>query len=1149
MPDLVPVEQTPLEVVACPHPFRLEQVRQRLEPGMSLQEILERVQPDPWLRSRALVWVNGEYVPQEAWATTWPLPGALIAIRVVPAGGVGRIIGGIFLAVAMLAASVFVPPLFPFAAGSFGAMLVGGLAALSVGIVGTLILNALIPPMSPTAPRLANLTGTSKRDEESPVYSLTGSQNRANLWGPIPKIYGRHRLKPFYGAETYTESLGNVQYLRMLFVWGFGPLKIEDLKIGETALSEFEGVELEHRNLIYNGVTYGDDPLTLYTNDIHEEALQIELKYQEYVVRTTKPGADEISIDITCPSGLYAIDQNGNMLSYSVVFVINARKTGTEEWAQITQISLNGSSRQTVRGGYRWKTKSGPTESWDIMVGRLTQNDDTFHISQSYWTALRTIKYSAPINFPHPIAITAMRIRATGRLNGVVDEFSGIATSILPDWDPATQTWVTRETQNPASCFRETLQGLQNQRPFPDSRVDLTRLQEWHEYCETEGWKYNRVADYKGSLQDRLAEIASAGRAALTVVDNRFSVIIDRPQEFAVGPAFTPRNSADFRSHVLYPDIPHAFRCPFLNENTDWQQDERIVLADGYQIDGLDAWGNSHPEYPPATVFEQIEFAGTTDPDLIFRRARYHLADVLLRREQHELTVGIEHLVAVRGDRVKLAHDVLLAGLTWGRVKSLIINPPGYLGGVTVDEICPMLQAGVSYAVRFRLGDNTTLLCNVVTVVGYNLELIFTSPISLTNPHPAEGDLFMFGPVGLEAIDCIIRSIQPTSNLHARLTLVPYDEAIYQADQGNIPAYDPKISQPSEWWVPVVGWVRSGGDALIRDTDGSWQSRILITLQRPAALDPAITQVEAQFWQTDSDIPPTTVLAPLDDLAVSLVPVEDKVSYSYRLRYVRRDGSQGPWTEVEQHTVEGKTAPPEDVTGFTVYQVQEFVSFVWTANPDLDIAGYELRFGNVGSTWEESELITTTTLATNFSTPLIPPGIWDFLIKAIDTSGNYSKAAARQTYRVVMFYHILANPQNYPLWAGTLINMLRNPLTCHLVPVDQALASGDNFDVFDNFVVNPYSTYGYEAPEIDLGTDGAARAWSLIYSNLGPGKTGTIEPTVQLDYRIENGSYDGFEDWVIGLFVGRYVKARVMHTSVNGDRIITDFQPVIDRSY
>jgi hypothetical protein len=41
------------------------------------------------------------------------------------------------------------------------------------------------------------------------------------------------------------------------------------------------------------------------------------------------------------------------------------------------------------------------------------------------------------------------------------------------------------------------------------------------------------------------------------------------------------------------------------------------------------------------------------------------------------------------------------------------------------------------------------------------------------------------------------------------------------------------------------------------------------------------------------------------------MPVEDGVEYNFQLRYIKTDNTVGPWTEVETHTVEGRTYTPE----------------------------------------------------------------------------------------------------------------------------------------------------------------------------------------------------------------------------------------------
>lgn len=1290
-----PLIKGELRVTACPHPFKMANQEYAFAPTLSLAQVLREVQPDALLRRRAHIWVNDTYIPPEKWESTYPEAGSEIDIRVVPGKKAARVIGMVFIAIAAIVVSVVTYGLLAGPAWGVWAGIVAGLAGMTVGIVGNLALNAIFPPAKPGGPgtlsalsspggMLGNMDSSS---QSSPTLSITGAQNKANLWGPVPFILGKFRVAPFFGARTYTESAGGDQFLRILVIWGFSPVQLEDLRIADTLLENYQGVEVEHRNLTLllsaqtiainvtaktltrtsgswlmegikagdtvtlggcttgannttylisnvtdlvltyttgtattteagNGaqtasITFGDNALTLYTVDIQEEALSIELEQNVDNVHTSEQDADELSIDIAC-NGLMGMTTSGGTYEMTVNFTVTYRETGTSgAWLTpdgtdgkgdpATAITMTGNTKSAVRGNLRWKAPA--RGQYDIKVKRLTAPDTIWTSSVSYWVALRTIKNEDPIDFPHPLAKTAMRIKASGQLNGTVDEFKGTLTSICPDWDADTQTWITRATQNPASLYRLVLQGVQNQKALANSRIDLLNLQYWHTYCTTQAWKFNKYIDYTATVDDLLREIAAAARSAFSRIDSKVGVIIDEPQAFTIGPAFTPRNilKDSFQSTITIVDRPHAFRCPFINEDMQYQHDERIVLADGYQIDGKDAWGNvseqssgalvigkrylitatqtnhfysgcqvgdiftaaatsaldgnNKVDWPPATIFEQLDLPGVTDPELIFRHARYHYAVATLRCETAQFGADIEWMVATRGDRIKFAHDTMLTGLSWGRVKTLVLetmgDPPvetGLLAGVTTDELLPM-EAGTDYVLRFRLADNTSLLCPIITAAGEPKEATFITPIAATEDWPAVGDLFLFGEAGLEAIDLIIKSIQPNSDLSATVVAEPYDEDIYLADVGTIPAHDPKISTPVEWWSPVISWIRSDGTVLFPIPGGGWQSRILVTLLRPSALDSQITGVEAQFWVTGSDETPTTLpVVDLDTGEVSILPVTDGQSYDFRLRYVKKDGSRGPWCAIETEVVEGKTAPPSDVTGFYVMQLQNVITAKWGPAPDKDVSGYEVRFGEVAIGWVYAAVVNGEFAGTTFTTTELPPGTWDVMIKAKDTSGNYSETEARKTIQVYQFYAILSQVEQAPLWAGTLTNYIRNPLTGNLNPDDQDIPDGDDFDVFDNYVVNPYAESSYEAPEVDLLEDKTARTWCRTQSNIAPGETGNMPPQLSVDYKLDGGAYDGFEDWSIGYLEGRYVKHKITHQAVNGLRRITGFEPVIDRA-
>ena len=103
-------------------------------------------------------------------------------------------------------------------------------------------------------------------------------------------------------APSFNESGGNShnelytnEYLRMLFVLGYGPLDITQIKIGDTLLSDYEDVEWEVR------AGYPDDaPPSLYTGAVMETSFNIQLVKSAnppqtlgWQTQTTGEGADE----------------------------------------------------------------------------------------------------------------------------------------------------------------------------------------------------------------------------------------------------------------------------------------------------------------------------------------------------------------------------------------------------------------------------------------------------------------------------------------------------------------------------------------------------------------------------------------------------------------------------------------------------------------------------------------------------------------------------------------------------------------------------------------------------------------------------------------------------------------------------------------
>ncbi|MCP5099129.1 MAG: hypothetical protein GY943_26545, partial [Chloroflexi bacterium] len=181
---------------------------------------------------------------RDLWDTTIANTGDTLAIRVVPMGGGG---GGknplkTVLAIAIIAVSAYY--------GSPTGVLTG---------LALLAQNALAEAPQ-TGTRQLSRSGN---ELESPTLFVDGARNNARHFQPIPVVLGSHKQIGPLGANVYTEMLGRNQYIYMIIVWGYGRLEVENLKIAETSVDDFDGVSVQSRQ---GRVT--DDPLTIFTNQV-----------------------------------------------------------------------------------------------------------------------------------------------------------------------------------------------------------------------------------------------------------------------------------------------------------------------------------------------------------------------------------------------------------------------------------------------------------------------------------------------------------------------------------------------------------------------------------------------------------------------------------------------------------------------------------------------------------------------------------------------------------------------------------------------------------------------------------------------------------------------------------------------------------------
>lgn len=753
-------------VIAKPHPFRTSTVQAMIPVGARISDVLGDVRDD-----NVSVAIEGEYIPREMWDRIRPKAGTQISVARTPRG---RTVRKIVVIVLLVLIYVYAPYLAPYLQTLGMSATMASVVAGIITLAAVMAVTALIPP-----PELPKMSSDSSASDFNRLNSITGTSNQATPYGSIPMVIGQCRYYPPFAANPYTEISGDKQYLRMLLDLGYGDLVISDIKIGETDIDDFEGVEYE----------ISTAP-TMFTDDIFEASLADAFNSGADVTKTTQTLTDEISVDIIFPQGLFAVDKNNKTLKATTSVTLSYRAVGATPWINVattatgvstsssacfksgSTFQITSSEKKLLRMGIRWTVPQGQYEvrlqrGSTSYAGTTAASFDTAQL-----TALRSIKHTNPSKTG--TLKLALRIQATDQLNGVINQLSVLGQQKIKTYNTTTHAWDAPSTNyNPAWVYYWLLTACPGMAKLVgEDRMDLQAFIDWAADCTSKSFTSQGMLDKAISAGELFKMVLASGRAAFAMRDGLYSVIYDRDTLVPVQ-HFTPANSSNFSGQRVFIDMPHAIRAQFQNPALNWQQDEIIVLADGYSFNGLGPRGNPSGQ-PAATKFETMAFPYCTDPIQVWQLARYQMAQGIYRPNVYNWKADAENLVCTRGDLVYMNHDVTDWGNGFGLVSSTHIT------GSTVDKLNlaePFFPvSGKTMTVRVRTKDAVTHLSNISAWSNGNSTDGYLT-ITLATPMPTTvdtGDLYMIGTTAQATTKLLITRIEPGEDLTASLTAVEY---------------------------------------------------------------------------------------------------------------------------------------------------------------------------------------------------------------------------------------------------------------------------------------------------------------------------------------------------------------------------------------
>jgi predicted phage tail protein len=1001
---------------------------------------------------------NGREVPLALWKNLIPRHGDLVVIsaRALGGGGGGKVLRTVAM-LAVVAAAFYAPYLAGLTQtvnGVTSVTLGGTLLSAGVMIGGSLLVNALLPLPTPTAAKL----GTGEKYESSPTYAIQGGRNRMRLWEPMMLVMGKHKVVFDLAAAPYTVQSDDDQYLMQAFHAGLQgtAVEISDLKIGDTAITNYEGVRVERSG--------PDGALTTVAGNV--DTIQgFTIRYEDgWQTRTTGTNVSALVVDLA--ARLYSINDSGTIDPRTVDVRIQYRRVGDSDWidqarieavyasyywalldrqtgAQVSYGSTNPGEHSDGQleeydpalayvsdgsagvGVWRWTphpysrgqpwygVAPDPVVSpgipgvritgarqepirrsivWDVPIGqydiRISKSTPDINGSRdSNETAVSQIlAYQVDSGEYSGQARLGVIVKATGQLNGAIDELNGIVTALCPVWDGS--RWVTGPTSNPAWWFLWFARGktLNTRRIYggglSDSQIDIEGIKAWAAWCDAKGLTFDYVLDRKMSTAAVLQIIARAGRAAMTYQTGHLGVVWDaenRPVSAMFGPFNVKAGS--FKVSYTNDGTVDEVVLNFVNKSNGWKMDEVRVRVPG-------ATTTNNPL--------QLDLDGCTNKEMAGREANLIAASQVWKRRKITWETDIEGLVCTRGDVVSFSHDLTV----WGYSGRLM---PG--SGGTLMKLQQRVPSSGSGTVMLRDPDGNLKVLTVSSATGEVDELTIVSDL---DGFPMPGDpgyedcspfdwAWQFDPLATPGRRFKVSGVTPAGE-GLRFEAVDDDPEYYASE------FDPYQYTPPRDGALLRGIVLSISGSEQIESYATDQIRFTLAWVLSSDSESLVSVVVNGLQRLSQVVAGRSI-----DMLVSTGDVLD-VTITPR----RSTGAGEP--KRQTFTIQGLLAPLPAVTGLQSVFRDGLTWLTWNRVADPRQPAYEVR---LGTSWGNSQVVATTVATEQVA---VANGMYWVAARFALASGQlvYGPPASILIAGAILQRNVILSRSEAPEWDGAL---------------------------------------------------------------------------------------------------------------------------------
>lgn len=690
---------------------------------------------------------NGEAVLRADWDQP-VADGDLLAVVLLPQGGDDSDIGQILMMIVVIAISYWTG--MPVESGGLGW---GSAAQAAVGIVGSMLVNAMFPPPKPSG-------NMADGKASSPTYNIAAQGNQARLESAIPIQYGRMLCFPDFVAAPYVEYAGNEQFLYQLFCIGQGEYEIEAVRIEDTPIANFEEVD-------YQVVPPGGQ-VTLFpsavasSDEVAGQELLDNAPVGPFTANSAGTEATRLAVDVVCPRGLYFATDEGALLAKTISFVVRAREIDDDgapvgAWVTIGSHSISRATSTPLRRSYSYAVAAG---RYEVEVERTDTKDTSTRAGHEIvWSGLRA--YLVAAGSFGDVTLLAVKIRATNNLSQQASrKINVIATRKLYTWTGAAWAGPTA-TRSIAWALADACQQV----GLPDSRIDLDGLAALDAVWAARGDTFDGRFDSTSTFWEALTSIGRAGRCKPYMQGGVVNFRRDAPVELPAA-LYSMRNI-----------VRNSFGLEFITPTED--------TADAVEVTYFDAstWKPRRVTcaLPGSAVAKpaKIELFGVTNREQAFREGTYLAAANRYRRTLIQFTTEMDGFIPSFGDLVAINHDLP----QWGQHAEVV----AWDGPTLTARLSEPLtwDSGTHYIGLRRFDGSLSGPWEVLPGAdAYDVVLVELPDITPYTGQEAERTHITFGWGETWRQLARVLSVRPKSDTTVELVCVNEDPSVHTADEG-----------------------------------------------------------------------------------------------------------------------------------------------------------------------------------------------------------------------------------------------------------------------------------------------------------------------------------------------------------------------------